>query len=97
MSTSVYVAPDVRKVQQLYNDLFNERFYSLQIRRQLELQAERMRVGYFRDQLDDASRRGLLGCIEDCRRSLVPVIVPITLVTHYVRRFAVEYLKGQAT
>jgi uncharacterized protein YbgA (DUF1722 family)/uncharacterized protein YbbK (DUF523 family) len=52
-------------------------------------------VGYFRDQLDDASRRELLGCIEDYRRSLVPLIVPITLVAHYVRRFDVEYLKGQ--
>jgi uncharacterized protein YbgA (DUF1722 family) len=52
-------------------------------------------VGYFRDQLDDASRRELLGCIEDYRRSLVPLIVPITLVAHYVRRFDIEYLKGQ--
>jgi uncharacterized protein YbgA (DUF1722 family) len=43
----------------------------------------------------DASRRELLGCIEDYRRSLVPLIVPITLVAHYVRRFDVEYLKGQ--
>ncbi len=52
-------------------------------------------VGYFHDRLDDSSRRELLGCIEDYRRTLVPLIVPITLVTHYVRRFDVEYLKGQ--
>jgi uncharacterized protein YbgA (DUF1722 family) len=52
-------------------------------------------VGYFRAQLDDASRRELIGCIEDYRRSLVPLIVPITLITHHVRRLDVEYLKGQ--
>lgn len=43
MSASVYVDPDVREVQQLYDGLFDEQFYSLPIRRQLELQAERMR------------------------------------------------------
>jgi uncharacterized protein YbgA (DUF1722 family)/uncharacterized protein YbbK (DUF523 family) len=52
-------------------------------------------VGYFRDQLDDVLRRELLDCIEDYRRSLVPLIVPITLITHHVRRVNVEYLKGQ--
>jgi uncharacterized protein YbgA (DUF1722 family) len=39
-------------------------------------------VGYFRDQLEDASRREPLGCMEDYRRSVVPLIVPITLVVH---------------
>ena len=52
-------------------------------------------VGYFRDQLDADSRRELLSLIEDYRRSLVPLIVPITLIRHYVRRFDVAYLRGQ--
>ncbi len=52
-------------------------------------------VGYFRDNLDDASRRELLGHIQDYRHGLVPLIVPVTLIAHYVRVFDVGYLKGQ--
>jgi len=52
-------------------------------------------VGYFRERLDADSRRELLGVIEDYRRGLVPLIVPITLIRHYVRRFDVPYLRGQ--
>ncbi|MFI5394332.1 MAG: YbgA family protein [Candidatus Binatia bacterium] len=52
-------------------------------------------AGYFKKQLDDASHRELLSLIGDYRSGLVPLVVPITLVRHYVRRFAVAYLKGQ--
>jgi uncharacterized protein YbgA (DUF1722 family)/uncharacterized protein YbbK (DUF523 family) len=51
--------------------------------------------GYFREQLDAESRRELLALIEDYRRGLVPLIVPLTLIRHYVRRFDVAYLSGQ--
>ncbi len=52
-------------------------------------------AGYFKKQLDDDSRRELLALIDDYRRGLVPLVVPITLVHHYIRRFEVSYLKGQ--
>ena len=52
-------------------------------------------LGYFRDRLDDASRRELVDCIEEYRRGLVPLIVPLTLVRHHVRALDVEYLAGQ--
>jgi uncharacterized protein YbgA (DUF1722 family)/uncharacterized protein YbbK (DUF523 family) len=52
-------------------------------------------AGYFKKQLDGDSRRELLALVDDYRRGLVPLVVPITLVRHYVRRFAVGYLKGQ--
>jgi uncharacterized protein YbgA (DUF1722 family)/uncharacterized protein YbbK (DUF523 family) len=52
-------------------------------------------LGYFRGSLDGESRRELLAVIEDYRAGLVPLIVPITLVRHYVRLFGVEYLRGQ--
>jgi hypothetical protein len=38
----VYVDPKVQKVRNLYADVFTESFYSLPIRRQLELQADRL-------------------------------------------------------
>ena len=53
-------------------------------------------VGYFKRTLDAASRDELLASIEDYRKGLVPLIVPITLVRHHVRRHNVEYLAGQA-
>jgi uncharacterized protein YbgA (DUF1722 family) len=52
-------------------------------------------AGYFRDRLDSDSRRELLDLIEDYRKGLVPLIVPITLVRHHVRRLKIEYLDGQ--
>jgi len=52
-------------------------------------------AGYFKKQLDDDAKRELQSVIEDYRRGLVPLIVPITLVRHYVRRFDVTYLHGQ--
>jgi uncharacterized protein YbgA (DUF1722 family)/uncharacterized protein YbbK (DUF523 family) len=52
-------------------------------------------LGYFREQLEDPSRRELADLVDDYARGLVPLIVPLTLIRHYVRRFKVEYLAGQ--
>lgn len=52
-------------------------------------------LGYFSDRLEADERQELLGLVEDYRRGLVPLIVPLTLVRHHVRRLAVGYLAGQ--
>jgi uncharacterized protein YbgA (DUF1722 family)/uncharacterized protein YbbK (DUF523 family) len=52
-------------------------------------------VGYLRDAVDDADRRELLDLIEDYRNSLVPLVVPITMLRHHVNRHHIEYLTGQ--
>jgi uncharacterized protein YbgA (DUF1722 family)/uncharacterized protein YbbK (DUF523 family) len=52
-------------------------------------------VGYFKDRIDPASRAELLEAIEDYRRGLVPLFVPVTLVRHHVRVHQVAYLAGQ--
>jgi len=52
-------------------------------------------AGYFKRTLDKPSRDELLGSIEDYRRGLVPLIVPMTLFKHHVRAQGVEYLAGQ--
>ena len=41
-------------------------------------------LGFFKDRLGAGEKRELLGLIEDYARGLVPLIVPITLVNHYV-------------
>jgi len=52
-------------------------------------------VGHLKRRVDSDDRAELLGAIEDHRRGLVPLIVPITLIQHHVRRQDVAYLRGQ--
>ncbi len=52
-------------------------------------------LGYFKNVLDAGSRAELLALIEDYRNGLVPLVVPVMLVRHYVRLFDVGYLAGQ--
>jgi len=52
-------------------------------------------MGYFREGLDAADRRELAESIEDYGRGLLPLVVPITLVRHHVKRLGVAYLAGQ--
>jgi uncharacterized protein YbgA (DUF1722 family)/uncharacterized protein YbbK (DUF523 family) len=52
-------------------------------------------AGYFKRELAADEKTELLGVIEDYRCGLVPLIVPITLIRHYVRKFDVTYLRGQ--
>ena len=52
-------------------------------------------AGYFKKQLDAASRAELAAVIEDYRAGLVPLVVPVTLIRHHVRQHDVSYLAGQ--
>jgi uncharacterized protein YbgA (DUF1722 family)/uncharacterized protein YbbK (DUF523 family) len=52
-------------------------------------------VGYFKDQLSADEKRELLEIIEDYRQEYIPLIVPVTLVNHYVRKYDQPYLKQQ--
>jgi uncharacterized protein YbgA (DUF1722 family)/uncharacterized protein YbbK (DUF523 family) len=51
--------------------------------------------GHLRKQLPEADKRELLGVIEDHRTGLIPLVVPVTLLRHHVRRLGVAYLAGQ--
>jgi uncharacterized protein YbgA (DUF1722 family) len=53
-------------------------------------------LGYFKRSLDADARSEVLALIEEHRRGQVPLIVPLTLMKHHVRRLGVEYLAGQA-
>jgi uncharacterized protein YbgA (DUF1722 family)/uncharacterized protein YbbK (DUF523 family) len=52
-------------------------------------------LGYLSDHLDPGARNELVGIIEDYRRRLVPLVVPLTLIRHHVRQQNVAYLSGQ--
>ncbi|HET9555355.1 MAG TPA: DUF523 and DUF1722 domain-containing protein [Anaeromyxobacteraceae bacterium] len=52
-------------------------------------------AGYLKDLLPAEEKRELHEIVADYRRGLLPLVVPITLVAHHVRRHRVEYLQGQ--
>jgi len=52
-------------------------------------------LGHFSDRITAPARREILAVIEDHRRELLPLIVPLTLVRHYVRLLEVTYLADQ--
>jgi uncharacterized protein YbgA (DUF1722 family) len=52
-------------------------------------------MGYFKAQLSADEKQELLETLERYRRELVPLIVPVTLISHYVRKYAQPYLKDQ--
>ncbi len=52
-------------------------------------------LGSFKGQLTAGERQELQDVIADYHKGLTPLIVPITLIKHYVNRFDVEYLKNQ--
>jgi uncharacterized protein YbgA (DUF1722 family) len=53
------------------------------------------KLGYLRDHLDPADRKELAGIIEEYHQGLVPLIVPVTMLRHYVVKHDIEYLRDQ--
>jgi uncharacterized protein YbgA (DUF1722 family)/uncharacterized protein YbbK (DUF523 family) len=52
-------------------------------------------MGYFKKQLSSDEKQELLEVFEQYSHGLVPLIVPITLINHYVRKYDQLYLKKQ--
>jgi uncharacterized protein YbgA (DUF1722 family)/uncharacterized protein YbbK (DUF523 family) len=52
-------------------------------------------AGHLKGRLDAGDRRELAMTIDDHRRGLVPLIVPVVLLRHHARRLEVPYLLGQ--
>jgi uncharacterized protein YbgA (DUF1722 family)/uncharacterized protein YbbK (DUF523 family) len=52
-------------------------------------------AGYFKDLATPDERQELQEAIGDYRAGLVPLVVPLTLIRHHVRRHRVPWLEGQ--
>jgi uncharacterized protein YbgA (DUF1722 family) len=52
-------------------------------------------MGYFRRNIDSGDKAELAQTIEAYRRGEVPLIVPITLLRHYLRRHPNSYMERQ--
>jgi uncharacterized protein YbgA (DUF1722 family)/uncharacterized protein YbbK (DUF523 family) len=52
-------------------------------------------MGYFKKNLSPAEKEELLEIIDEYRKGYIPLIVPVTLLNHYVRKYDQSYLKDQ--
>jgi len=52
-------------------------------------------LGYFKNQLDSDEKQEMLEIFDLYRNEFVPLIVPVTLLNHYVRKTGEPYLKQQ--
>ncbi len=52
-------------------------------------------AGYLKEVLDASEKRHLQKVLDDYRRSLVPLIVPVTLLHHHVMRQRIEFMQNQ--
>jgi uncharacterized protein YbgA (DUF1722 family)/uncharacterized protein YbbK (DUF523 family) len=52
-------------------------------------------MGYFKKVLSPEEKQEMIQVIDNYRLEMLPLIVPITLLNHYVRRYKVDYLREQ--
>jgi uncharacterized protein YbgA (DUF1722 family)/uncharacterized protein YbbK (DUF523 family) len=52
-------------------------------------------LGYFKKDLSPDEKQEMLDIITQYRKGLIPLIVPITLLSHYTRKYCQPYLSGQ--
>jgi uncharacterized protein YbgA (DUF1722 family)/uncharacterized protein YbbK (DUF523 family) len=53
-------------------------------------------MGYFKKDLTGDEKQEMLEVLEEYRQEMIPLIVPVTLINHYVRKYGKEYLAQQA-
>jgi uncharacterized protein YbgA (DUF1722 family)/uncharacterized protein YbbK (DUF523 family) len=52
-------------------------------------------MGYFKEQLSADEKKELLEILDDYQKGFLPLIVPLTLIGHYVRKYDQAYLREQ--
>jgi len=52
-------------------------------------------LGYFKKMISSGEKQELLEVIENYHKGYVPLIVPVTLIRHYVRKYGEQYLARQ--
>ena len=52
-------------------------------------------MGYFKKDLNADEKQELLEIIERYRAGVIPLIVPVTLINHFVRKYREPYLEKQ--
>lgn len=81
----------------LYRDYENLLMKALQLKSTVAKHTNVMlhMLGYFKKDLSSTEKQEMLNIIEDYRREFVPLVVPLTLFSHYVSKYDQGYLKKQ--
>ena len=84
----------LKKLYQTYQALLMESLY-LKTSSKKNANVLQHMMGYFKEQLSSDEKQELLEVIDHYRQEYIPLIVPITLIQHYVRKYDQPYLKEQ--
>jgi len=52
-------------------------------------------MGFLKKHLSKEEKADIIGTIDDYHKGLVPLIVPLTLVRHYINKHDIDYVQGQ--
>lgn len=52
-------------------------------------------LGFLKDKLTSEEKQDIMDAIEDFRKEITPIVVPLTLLRHYVRKHAIVYIADQ--
>lgn len=86
-----------RKNKNIYEEYFSQLMEGLKLKATVSKNTNVLYhiVGYFKKHIDSDDKEELLEVIENYHKGLIPLIVPITLINHYVKKFNIEYLQNQ--
>jgi uncharacterized protein YbgA (DUF1722 family) len=89
--------PDKRPLAELYDAYQTLLLEALRLKTTVKKNLDVLyhRMGYFKKELTADEKQELLEIFDLYRRGHVPLIVPVTLINHYVRKYAQPYLKVQ--
>jgi uncharacterized protein YbgA (DUF1722 family)/uncharacterized protein YbbK (DUF523 family) len=86
-----------KNLRQVYEDYLGTLMQGLQLLATVKKNVNVLQhlMGYFKKQLTSDEKQELLDVIGQYHRELIPLIVPVTLIRHYVRKYREPYLMRQ--
>ncbi|MFH1488081.1 MAG: DUF523 and DUF1722 domain-containing protein [Pseudomonadota bacterium] len=84
-------------IKKLYNEYETHLMEALKLKTTIKKHINVLHhmVGYFKKDLDAGEKKELLDMIEQYRNGHIPLIVPVTLIGHYIRKYDKGYLSDQ--
>ena len=86
-----------KSLADLYDEYQKQLMAAIQLRTTIKKNVNVLQhlMGYFKKNLTGDEKQELLEIVDTYRKGHVPLIVPITLIAHYVRKYDQPYLKEQ--
>ncbi|MFP4168751.1 MAG: YbgA family protein [Desulfonatronovibrionaceae bacterium] len=88
---------DKEPVAELYSLYQKKLVYVLSLKQTVKKNVNVLQhaAGYFKKDITGEEKKELQEIIDNYRQELLPLIVPVTLINHYVRKYEKTYLKDQ--